>query len=393
MSELKKYSGSRGFTSIQNVLAKSWDISVDTGWILVRLLSLHPDKPISLEKFWAGYRNAKQRNPDLRYPGRDRQRTIMKELEELGYVLRVAIPGEAGKFMGTRYIVFDTPEQKEVYLKNRGPKNCSLGEKDTAEGLKNRGSKNPNLGETVACISDKNKYTILPSDKNNDDDDKEKNENSSSSSSFEIQENEEGIFKGEELTHLDIHETEIPPPLTHEYGSKKLEEARRMGQNPITNPIGYKHIPREEKVQQGANTGGINNNPYYNKDTGKTEKPIEVQKRLAERVFYAMGSKEERELYFEKWGIHPSWYRGNQPISKYFTIWAGKYLEWKSQRPAGQSGMWRFNVPEHLKHVGDETLVSKFDSVYLANAYKFHPELLKVRPNETKKYNPVVGTI
>ena len=385
--KIQRVRRSHNFTAIDNKIARNFSISPDTKGILVLLLSLHPEKDICLSKLWKGLENQKKKNPDMKIPGRDRRRAIMKEIESLGYGLLDYWHKENGDLGGKRWIIFDTPEDKEWWISRR-TKNCSIA---TDEGRISRGSKNTNFAETVA-YSDKNIYTILPSDKNNDDD-KEKNENSSSSSSFEEKENEEGIFKGEELTHLDIHETEIPPPLTHEYGSKKLEEARRMGQNPITNPIGYKHIPTVEKVQQDQSMGEEEKSPYYNRETGQVLKPIEVQKELARRVWFAMGSREERNMYFEKWGIHPTWFRGDSPISKYFTIWAGKYLEWKAQRPVGQSGHWRFNIMEHLKLVSDETLISKFDSVYLGNAARFHPELLKVRPNETKKYNPVVGTI
>ena len=181
------------------------------------------------------------------------------------------------------------------------------------------------------------------------------------------------------------------------YGARKLLEAKRNASGTLTPIHPSIHTSATEIVQHRANMGAKTQDPFFDKETGQSLKPLAVQKKLAERVWIYIGD-EARVEYFKQAGIHPSWWneKGQNPkIAKYFTRWAGAYIEYYMRTPDNHIGRWEPNVIDHLRLTPDSKIAMSFINIYLKpkNIKRQSPELLKkTEQNATKKYNPATGT-
>lgn len=362
--KISRYSKTGGFTTIDNRIARNYAISPDTKGILTHLLSFHPDTQISLEKFWKGMEKARELNPNIKIPGRDRRAAIMKEISELGYAALVGIKAEGGKFQGKQWVIFDTPEDKEWFL-NRTPKNCSLGE--STEPLKTGGSVKPKFGKTVGCIY--NTINTIPTKyKTNGVCNAHAHEED-----LEKKESHVGVGNSESIENNKPLEGVAPANSTHT--SPQIE------QNPKDIPNHSGVNSSQYETNKGVLTVKMLHDPLFDRDAGELWDLLDAQRKLAMLV----GNQIKPNLikYKIEWGVHPSHNLWSQ-----FVKWAAWYLERLNQ------GDRITNIPNHLNTVPPSKFLLSFSKSWAPQLIERHPELAKPKlSNGGKKYNPAVGTI
>jgi len=119
------------YTQIDNALISDTRISSDAFRILIYLISKPMDWEISM----------KQVQNTFGF-GRDKMRAAIKNLEQLGYLVRIKPQNEHGQFIGTSWDVTDQPDNT------------------TADSRDNRLTENPTVGKPVGQYTNKeyNKY-------------------------------------------------------------------------------------------------------------------------------------------------------------------------------------------------------------------------------------------
>ena len=119
------------YTQIDNALINDTRISSDAFRILIYLISKPMDWEISMKQV-----------QDTFCFGRDKMRAAIKNLEQLGYLVRIKPQNEQGQFIGTSWDVTDEPDNK------------------TADYRDNRLTENPTVGKPVGQYTNKeyNKY-------------------------------------------------------------------------------------------------------------------------------------------------------------------------------------------------------------------------------------------